>query len=153
MVHKKDSTWGSDLSTFVTGEFWWSTGQISLGNWRAWSEGWRSHPAALQQTAKSEIYPKSRRAWSRTYAQAAQRATPRPLGFGFFFSLVCGTGVCLSRRAQRADLYKTSTRHGAKMGFASRLILWDLCLMLLKFFYIWCLIHKNHFQSSFPKVK
>ena len=31
----------------------------------------------------------------------------------FSFSFVCGAGVCLSRRAQRADLYKTSTRHGA----------------------------------------
>ena len=30
------------------------------------------------------------------------------------FSFGCGAGVCLSRRAQRADLYKTSTRHGAK---------------------------------------
>ncbi|MBO5109516.1 MAG: hypothetical protein J6D21_02255, partial [Clostridia bacterium] len=33
----------------------------------------------------------------------------------FSFSFVCGAGVCLSRRAQRADLYKTSTRHGAKV--------------------------------------
>ena len=33
---------------------------------------------------------------------------------GFSFSFDCGAGVCLSRRAQRADLYKTSTRHGAK---------------------------------------
>ena len=32
----------------------------------------------------------------------------------FSFSFVCGAGVCLSRRAQRADLYKTSTRYGAK---------------------------------------
>ncbi len=32
----------------------------------------------------------------------------------FSFSFVYGAGVCLSRRAQRADLYKTSTRHGAK---------------------------------------
>ena len=32
----------------------------------------------------------------------------------FSFSFVCGAGVCLPRRAQRADLYKTSTRHGAK---------------------------------------
>ena len=32
----------------------------------------------------------------------------------FSFSFVCGAGVCLSRRAQRADLYKTSTREGAK---------------------------------------
>ena len=31
----------------------------------------------------------------------------------FSFSFVCGAGVCLSRRAQRADLYKTSTREGA----------------------------------------
>ena len=30
------------------------------------------------------------------------------------FSFGCATGVCLSRRAQRADLYKTSTRQGAK---------------------------------------
>ena len=30
------------------------------------------------------------------------------------FSFGCSAGVCLSRRAQRADLYKTSTRHGAK---------------------------------------
>ena len=32
----------------------------------------------------------------------------------FSFSFACGAGVCLSRRAQRADLYKTSTRYGAK---------------------------------------
>ena len=32
----------------------------------------------------------------------------------FSFSFGCGAGVCLSRRAQRADLYKTSTREGAK---------------------------------------
>ena len=30
------------------------------------------------------------------------------------FSFGCGAGVCLSRRAKRADLYKTSTRYGAK---------------------------------------
>ena len=30
------------------------------------------------------------------------------------FSFGCGAGVCLSRRAKRADLYKTSTRQGAK---------------------------------------
>ena len=33
----------------------------------------------------------------------------------FSVSFVCGAGVCLSRRAKRADLYKTSTRHGAKV--------------------------------------
>ena len=35
----------------------------------------------------------------------------------FSFSFVCCAGVCLSRRAQRADLYKTSTRYGAKGQF------------------------------------
>ena len=114
MAHKQDSTSGSDLSTYGATWFWLTTGQVCHGDWQSWCEGWWSHPAMLQQTVKSEIYPKSCRACSRTYAQAAQRATPRPLGFGFFFFVSCGAGVCLSRRAQRADLYKTSTRYGAK---------------------------------------
>ena len=92
--------------------------------------GLTTHTAALRQTGKNEIYPKSRRAYSRTYAQAAQRATPRPLGFGFFIFICLRCGRVLvsaslrgsPKRAQRvlgaswrADLYKTSTRQGAKV--------------------------------------
>ena len=62
---------------------------------------------------------------AQTHIQAAERdrgRTPKRLSgrlrdrsaLDFSFSFGCGAGVCLSRRAQRADLYKTSTRHGAK---------------------------------------
>ena len=59
---------------------------------------------------------------SKKAAERVRGRTPKRLSgrlrdrsaLDFSFSFVCGAGVCLSRRAQRADLYKTSTRHGAK---------------------------------------
>ena len=67
----------------------------------------------------------NKRAKTKSIQKAAERARgrmPKRLSgrlrdrsaLVFSFSFVCGAGVCLSRRAQRADLYKTSTRQGAK---------------------------------------
>ena len=66
-----------------------------------------------------------KRAKTKSIQKAAERdrgRTPKRLSgrlrdrsaLDFSFSFDCGAGVCLSRRAQRADLYKTSTREGAK---------------------------------------
>ena len=62
---------------------------------------------------------------SKKAAERVRGRTPKRLSgrlrdrsaLDFSFSFDCGAGVCLSRRAQRADLYKTSTRHGAKRRF------------------------------------
>ena len=59
----------------------------------------------------------SKKAAERDRGRTPQRLSGRlrdRSALDFSFSFVCGAGVCLSRRAQRADLYKTSTRHGAK---------------------------------------
>ena len=67
----------------------------------------------------------NKRPKTKSIQKAAERArgrTPKRLSgrlrdrsaLDFSFSFVYGAGVCLSRRAQRADLYKTSTREGAK---------------------------------------
>ena len=74
----------------------------------------------------SNKYPKTK-----SIPKAAERdrgRTPKRLSgrlrdrsaLDFSFSFVCGAGVCLSRRAQRADLYKTSTRQGAKRRFLTK---------------------------------
>ena len=112
MVHKKDSTWGSDLSTFVTGEFWWSTGQISLRNWRAWSEGWQSHPAALQQTPQNEIYPKAAErviAEVRPSGSAGDSATARLWIFRFRL-LAVRACACLGERSEPTCIRQAHAR-------------------------------------------
>ncbi len=69
----------------------------------------------------------NKRPKTKSIQKAAERArgrTPKRLSgrlrdrsaLDFSFSFVCCAGVCLSRQAQRADLYKTSTREGAKGG-------------------------------------
>ena len=62
---------------------------------------------------------------SKKAAERDRERTPKRLSgrlrdrsaLDFSFSFVCGAGVCLSRRAKRAYLYKTSTREGAKVDF------------------------------------
>ena len=88
----------------------------------------KSHTEADSDDARADN-PTRRRSNKRLKTKSIQKASERDRGrtpkrlsgrlrdrsaLDSRFSFGCGAGVCLSRRAQRADLYKTSTRHGAK---------------------------------------
>ena len=89
----------------------------------------KSHSETDRHDARADNSTRQRankRPKTKSIQKAAERdrgRTPKRLSgrlrdrsaLDFSFSFVCGAGVCLSRRAQRADLYKTSTRHGAKV--------------------------------------
>jgi hypothetical protein len=63
---------------------------------------------------QNKLHPKAaERDRGRTPKRLSGRLRDRS-ALDFSFSFVCGAGVCLSRRAKRADLYKTSTRQGAE---------------------------------------
>ena len=88
----------------------------------------KSHPETDGDDASADDLARRRydkRQKTKSIQKASERdrgCTPKRLSgrlrdrsaLDFSFSFGCGAGVCLSRRAQRADLYKTSTRHGAK---------------------------------------
>ena len=88
----------------------------------------KSHTETDSDDARADN-PTRRRSNKRPKTKSIQKAAERDRGrtpkrfsgrlrdrsaLDFSFSFVCGAGVCLSWRAQRADLYKTSTRLGAK---------------------------------------
>ena len=50
----------------------------------------------------------------RELVQADQRTTPHRSALDFSFSFGCAVACAWLGERQRADLYKTSTRHGAK---------------------------------------
>ena len=113
MVHKQDSILDFDCQL---------TGLASFDNLLD-----KSATETDGHDAKADILTR-RQYDKRSKAESIQKAAERDRGrtpkrlsgrlrdrsaLDFSFSFVCGAGVCLSRRAQRADLYKTSTREGA----------------------------------------
>ena len=87
----------------------------------------KSHTETDSDDARADNSTRRRsnkRPKTKSFQKAAERArgcTPKRLSgrlrdrsaLDSRFSFGCGAGVCLSRRAQRADLYKTSTRQSA----------------------------------------
>ena len=82
-------------------------------------------PGGSSTNDKNEIYPKAaERDRGRTPKRLSGRLRDRS-ALDFSFSFVCGAGVCLSRRAQRADLYKTSTRVSVKLNLFIIFLIYD----------------------------
>ena len=114
MAHKQDST--SDFRCQLT-ELASFDNLLDKSHTKTDSDDARADNSTRRRSNKrpktKSIQKAAERARGRTPKRLSGRLRDRS-ALDFSFSFVCGAGVCLSRRAQRADLYKTSTRHGAK---------------------------------------
>ena len=114
MAHKKDST--SDFDCQLTGLAGFDDllDKSHTETDRHDARGDDLTRRLYDKRAKTKSIQKPPSGYSgRTPKQLSGRLRDRS-ALDFSFSFVFGAGVCLSRRAQRADLYKTSTREGAK---------------------------------------